>query len=160
MLALGASVEIANSSGRRTVPLAEFFIDYRKTVLGRGELLTVIEIPLPLPSFARFYKAAKRRMDDISTVAAGLSIEWDSAGRVANPIFAFGGVAATPLRCFAAEQAVAGERWNQATIERAQTVLERTLHPIGDHRGSAEYRLEVAQSLLAKFWWESQEGAE
>ncbi|HMC60585.1 MAG TPA: hypothetical protein VKJ01_15450 [Candidatus Solibacter sp.] len=33
---------------------------------------------------------------------------------------------------------------------------QTTLHPIGDHRGSAAYRLALAQSLLAKFWWQQQ----
>ena len=50
-----------------------------------------------------------------------------------------------------------GQRWNEAAVERVQEVLERTLRPIGDHRGSAEYRLAVAKSLLEKFLWERQE---
>jgi len=54
---------------------------------------------------------------------------------------------------------VLGERWNPASVERVQAALERTLKPIGDHRGSAEYRLEVAKSLVEKFWWERQEAA-
>jgi len=28
------------------------------------------------------------------------------------------------------------------------------LTPLGDHRGSKEYRLEVSRSLIAKCWWE------
>jgi len=159
LMALDAVVHIAGASGRRTVPVASFFAGYRQTALQPGELLTAIEIPKPLPSSIRFYKAAKRRMDDISTVAAGISMEQDSAGRVTRAVFAFGGVAAVPLRVYAAEEAVLGERWNQAAVERVQTVLERTLQPISDHRGSAEYRVEVAKSLVEKFWWERQEAA-
>ena len=41
----------------------------------------------------------------------------------------------------------------------AQAALARTLQPISDHRGSAEYRLALAQSLLEKFWWERAEAA-
>jgi xanthine dehydrogenase iron-sulfur cluster and FAD-binding subunit A len=37
-------------------------------------------------------------------------------------------------------------------------VLRRTLRPIGDHRGSAKYRLAMAQSLLDKFWLEEFRG--
>jgi len=94
-------------------------------------------------------------VDDISTVAAGLSMEWDGSGRVKRAAFAFGGVAAVPLRVFAAEEAAIGQPWNDATVGRVQAVLERSLRPISDHRGSAEYRLEVAKSLIEKFWWES-----
>jgi xanthine dehydrogenase small subunit len=159
LLALNASVEVAGAGGRRTVPLSAFFTGYRRTALAAGELLTAIEIPKPFASTIGFYKAAKRRVDDISTVAAAFSMDQDGAGRVTRAVFAFGGVAAVPLRAYAAEDAVLGERWNQAAVERVQAALERTLKPIGDHRGSAEYRLEVAKSLVEKFWWERQEAA-
>jgi xanthine dehydrogenase small subunit len=52
-----------------------------------------------------------------------------------------------------------GERWNETSVERVQSVLGNTLHPIGDHRGSAEYRREVAKSLVGKFCWELTEAA-
>jgi len=159
LLALNASVHLAGAGGRRTVPLASFFKGYRQTALAPGEVLTAIEIPKPFATAIRFYKAAKRRVDDISTVAAAFSMDQDGAGRVTCAVFAFGGVAAVPLRVYAAEEAVLGERWNQAAAERVQAALERTLRPIGDHRGSAEYRLEVAKSLVEKFWWERQEAA-
>jgi xanthine dehydrogenase small subunit len=58
-----------------------------------------------------------------------------------------------------AEEAILGHRWNEAAVERAQSALERTLQPIGDHRGSAEYRLAVSSSLIAKFLWEWREAA-
>jgi xanthine dehydrogenase small subunit len=59
----------------------------------------------------------------------------------------------------AAEDAILGRRWNDATVEHVQAALHRTLEPIGDHRGSAEYRLAVAKSLVAKFLWERREAA-
>jgi xanthine dehydrogenase small subunit len=158
LLALGALVHIAGPGGRRVEPLASFFTGYRKTTLQRGEILTAVEIPLPLPALIRFYKIAKRRMDDISTVAAAMAIDRDGTGRVRLARFAFGGVAATPILARAAEQAVVGQSWNEAAVERVQQVLERTLTPMSDHRGSKEYRLEVSKSLVEKFWWESRDG--
>lgn len=154
LLALDAVVHLAGPGGARTLPLASFFTGYRQTALGMGELITAIEIPKPVPAALRFYKVAKRRMDDISTVAAGMAMELDAGGRVARARFAFGGVAAIPLLTVQAEEAVLGERWNEAAVERVQGALGRTLRPISDHRGSAEYRLAVAQSLVAKFHWE------
>jgi xanthine dehydrogenase small subunit len=41
-------------------------------------------------------------------------------------------------------------------VDRVRSMLERELKPISDHRGSAEYRLAVASSLIEKFWWERQ----
>ncbi len=65
-------------------------------------------------------------------------------------------MAAIPLRAAEAEEAIVGARWNESAVHRAQDVLARTLQPISDHRGSAAYRLALAQSLLEKFWWEQQ----
>jgi xanthine dehydrogenase small subunit len=160
LLALDAQVRIAGPQGLRTLPLQEFFLGYRKTALAPGELLASIILPKPFPAIARFYKAARRRMDDISTVAACFAIDLDAAGRVRRARLAYGGVAAVPLRATEAEDALLGAQWNSpgdsTAVERAQKILAGALHPIGDHRGSAAYRLALAQSLLAKFWWQQQ----
>jgi xanthine dehydrogenase small subunit len=159
LLALDARVHLAGPDGDRVLPLASFIVDYRRSALEPGELIVSIDIPKPFPMFSRFYKVAKRRMDDISTVAAGFSVDLDSSGRITRARFALGGVAAVPLRVRAAEESMLGERWNETTVERVQSVLESTLHPIGDHRGSAQYRRAVAKSLVSKFCWEITEAA-
>jgi xanthine dehydrogenase small subunit len=157
LLALDAAVRIASRSGIRIVPLHEFYFDYRKTALAAAEVLVSVIIPQPLPSELRFYKAAKRRLDDISTVAAAFSLTLDSAARVRTARLAFGGVAAVPVRCMEAEAALVGRTWNSHSVADAQAAIAATLHPISDHRGSAEYRLALAQSLLGKFHYESKE---
>jgi xanthine dehydrogenase small subunit len=159
LLALDARVHLASQRGQRTIALASFFSSYRRTALAPDELIAAIEIPKPLPEFVRFYKVAKRRMDDISTVAASMAMDWDPSGKIARARFAFGGVAAVPMRALAAEQAIVGRRWNDTSVDRVQAVLEQTLDPISDHRGSAEYRLAIAKSLVAKFLWERREAA-
>jgi xanthine dehydrogenase small subunit len=154
LLALNAIVHVAGSSGRRSIPLSAFFTGYRKTAMEAGELIVAVEIPKPLPEFVRFYKVAKRRLDDISTVAAAMALDLDSHGKVRRARFAFGGMAAIPLRSTEAEAAVVDQPWNDAAVERVQAVLDRTLQPMSDHRGSKEYRLEVSKSLVEKFRWE------
>jgi xanthine dehydrogenase small subunit len=154
LLALDAVVHVAGTSGRRAIALSDFFAAYRKTAMLPGELITSIEIPKPMPQFLRFYKVAKRRLDDISTVAAAIAMDFDGTGRVRRARFAYGGVAATPVRIIEAEAAVIGQVWSEAAVERAQAVLDRTLRPLSDHRGSREYRLEVSKSLVRKHQWE------
>jgi xanthine dehydrogenase small subunit len=144
LLALDAQVRIASLDGERIVPLDEFFLGYRKTVLARGEILRSVLIPKPIPAHARFYKVAKRSMDDISTVAAGIAVK----GKQAR--LAFGGVASTPVRAIAAERALT------TSSDHAKEELRRTLNPISDHRGSAAYRLAMAQSLLDKYLAETE----
>jgi xanthine dehydrogenase small subunit len=155
LMALDARVHIAGSAATRTLDLASFFTGYRHTVLRPGELLTRIEIPRPWPRHLRFYKVSKRRLDDISTVAAAFAIDLDDGGRVRRARFAFGGVAATPLRLIEAEAIAMAQPWNDTAVERVRQVIDRTLTPISDVRGSKEYRLEVAKSLAEKFYWET-----
>jgi xanthine dehydrogenase small subunit len=154
LLALDALIHLAGFTGRRTIPLSSFFTAYRKTAMEQGEIITAIEIPKPLPQFVRFYKVAKRKLDDISTVAAAMSLDLDAQSRVRRARFAYGGVAATPIRVADAETAIAGQPWNDAAVERVQAILDRTLQPMSDHRGSKEYRLEVSKSLVEKYQWE------
>ena len=97
---------------------------------------------------------AKRRPNDISTVTAAIAVERAGDGRVTQARFCFGGVAATPVRVEAAEQAVLGSVWDDAATARVQAVLGETLHPLSDHRGTREFRLAIVQSLVAKFAWE------
>jgi xanthine dehydrogenase small subunit len=141
LLAMDASLRLASASGQRMLPLTDFFLGYRKTALATGELIVSVILPKPLPNLVRFYKAAKRRMDDISTVAAAFAITAEGRLRMA-----YGGVAPVPIRAFEAEAA--------GNTDRARAVLARTLNPISDHRGSAAYRLALAQNLLDKFRWE------
>jgi xanthine dehydrogenase small subunit len=152
-------VRIAGRSGIRTVPLHEFYFDYRKTALATAEILVSVIVPKPLPGEVRFYKVAKRRLDDISTIAAGFSLTLDDASRVRGVRIAYGGVAAVPTRCVEAEASILGRTWNPHTVAAAQAVIAAALHPISDHRGSAQYRLALAQTLLEKFFYQCSEVA-
>ena len=87
LLSLDATLVLATAAGERTVPLAEFFVAYRKTVLQRGEVIREIVIPrvAPAPGLTRhvdFLKVSKRRELDISIVAAAFCVDVDGAGVV------------------------------------------------------------------------------
>jgi xanthine dehydrogenase small subunit len=155
LLALDATIHLAGTAGRRTIALADFFVGYRRTALAPGEIITAIELPQPCAAHVRFYKVAKRRLDDISTVAAAMAIDRDATGHVRRARLAFGGVAATPVRAVEAEKALIGQPWTEAVVDRLRQILDRTLRPISDARGSAAYRQQVAGSLVEKFYWET-----
>ena len=136
LLAMDAQLRIAGTAGTRLIPLRDFFLGYRHTALASGEIIVSVRIPKPLPSRLAFYKAAKRVMDDISTVSATFAIDLDSAGRVTRCRAAYGGVAATPVLVAAFEHATIGGVWSETTLRRAQQAVAVSLAPIGDHRGS------------------------
>jgi len=156
LLALGAELELISQRGARRLPLAEFFLDYRKTVLEAGELIRAVRIPRPMPEFQRFYKVSKRVLDDISTVAASFALTRDADGKVTRFGVGLGGVAATPLGAPSLEQVALGRVWNEATLALLLAEAARLGTPQSDLRGSAAYRRAMLGKLLEKFFYESQ----
>jgi xanthine dehydrogenase small subunit len=155
LLALDASVVLASAAGAREVPLREFFTGYRTTAARRGEVLVRVRLPRPWPAVQRFYKVSKRVLDDISTVAAAFALELTPDGRVARLRAAYGGVAATPVRAAALEDAAAGRPWTRATIDALLPIAAGIGTPLTDLRGSADYRRAMIGRLLEKFFADS-----
>jgi xanthine dehydrogenase small subunit len=156
LLALEATVVLASAEGDREVPLADFFTGYRETVLRPGELLRSVRVPMPPAPLATFRKVAKRRLDDISSVAVGAALDV-ADGTVVKARIGLGGVAATPLRARATEAALEGRPWSAETVEEAATVLAAEGTPIDDQRASAAYRSAMLGNALRAWWAESPE---
>jgi xanthine dehydrogenase small subunit len=158
LLALGASLVLSSAAGDREVPLADYFTGYRQSVRQPGELIRTIRIPRPLAPVTGFHKIAKRRFDDISSVAVAyaLTLADDGAGHqtVAEARIGLGGVAATPLRARDAEQVLTGQPWTRATIKDAADAMTRAGTPMSDHRASADYRTAMLRTSLLKFFAE------
>jgi xanthine dehydrogenase small subunit len=155
LLALDASLVLASAAGEREVPLAGYFTGYRQSVRQPGELIKTIRIPLPLAPVTAFHKIAKRRFDDISSVAVAYALALDDDGRVASVRIGLGGVAATPLRATAAEEALRGRPWTRQTVAVAADELAGAGTPMSDHRASESYRVAMLRNSLLKFYAEN-----
>ena len=149
LLALEADVVLHGTDGQRLVPLASFFTGYRRSVRARDELIRAVRIPLPLGEVTGFQKIAKRRHDDISSVAVAVSLHVVD-GSVQRARIGVGGVAATPLRATDTEAALEGRAWTRATAAAAGEVLRDVGTPIDDHRASAAYRRAVLATALVR----------
>jgi xanthine dehydrogenase small subunit len=150
LLALDASVTLASAVGRRVVPLRDFFLAYRKTAARPDEVLMDVRVPRGAPAMQRFYKVSKRILDDISTVAAAFALDVTADGRVARAQIAYGGIAATPIRATALEQALVGEPWTPDTAGALRSIADGVGTPMTDLRGSAAYRRAMVGRLLEK----------
>jgi xanthine dehydrogenase small subunit len=150
LLALEARLALVSADGEREVELADYFTGYRTSVRQDRELIRAIRIPLPLARLTAFHKIAKRRFDDISSVAVAFAIEHDEAGIVQRARIGLGGIAATPLRATATETALTGRPWSHETAAAAAEVLGAEGTPINDHRASTRYRAAMLRSSLLK----------
>ncbi len=161
LLAHDARVVLASRRGDRVVSIQEFFVAYRKTALQPGEILKTIIFPRDATGSSvlrRFYKVSKRREMDISTVAGCFALHIGSGNRITDARLAFGGVSAMPVRATKTEQALAGNIWNEETLNAALSVLTSEFTPISDVRGSATYRQRLITNLLHKFYRDTADG--
>jgi xanthine dehydrogenase small subunit len=156
LLALEASLVLASVDGEREVALSDYFTGYRQSVRRPDELIKAVRIPLPPARLAAFHKIAKRRFDDISSVAIAFALEV-SDGVVRRARIGLGGVAAMPVRALATEAALEGQPWTEATAQAAAEVLGGEGTPIDDHRASAAYRAAMLGQSLRKLYAESPE---
>lgn len=160
LIALRASLRLRRGAAKRIVPLDGFYLDYMKNRLEPGEFVEAIEVPLPSPAVqVRGWKLAKRYDSDISAIACGLTLTLAADGTVADARFVFGGMAAIVRRAHAAEAAVNGQPWSEATIDAAIAALAHDFAPLTDLRASRDYRLRAAGNLLRRLWLETRADA-
>ena len=150
LLALDASLVLASHRGERVVPLADYFTGYRETLKAPDELIKTVVVPLPLAPLTAFHKIAKRRFDDISSVAVGYAVDVVD-GVVREARIGLGGVAATPLRARATEEALIGKPWTEHTVREAAAVMAAEGTPMDDHRASSSYRSAMLGQSLLRF---------
>lgn len=125
LAALDAVVRVEGPQGARTIAFADFHrlpgdtpqID---TNLKRDELITAIDLPASTAKFAAnsYYLKVRDRASyafALVSVAAGLDI---SNGTIREARIALGGVAHKPWRATRAEQALNGQRADEATFRR------------------------------------------
>jgi xanthine dehydrogenase small subunit len=149
LLALEAGVVLSSQDGSREVPLELFWTGYRQTVRRHDEIIESIRIPLPLKATTAFHKIAKRRFDDISSVAVACALDI-AGGVVRTARIGLGGVAATPIRARATETTLEGRPWTADTVRAAAAVLRGEGTPLDDHRASADYRRAMLGSALLR----------
>ncbi|MGE0798984.1 MAG: xanthine dehydrogenase small subunit [Lautropia sp.] len=159
LLALDASLVLRTGNARRSLPLAEFYLDYMKNRLAPGEFIEAIQVPLP-PDGAprpavRAYKISKRFDCDISALLGAFALTRDAGGIVTSVRLAFGGMAAICKRAAAAEAALLGQPWGPASLAAAKAALATDFKPLSDMRASDGHRLLVAGNLLERFWLET-----
>jgi aerobic carbon-monoxide dehydrogenase medium subunit len=140
-----AVARIRGPQGVREVPVTDLFLGFFETVVEEGEILEAVHVPAPPAGLRTAYlKFLPRTKDDYPTVsvAAGLSL---ADGRVTDVRLAVAGGGATPLRCRAAEEVLAGSDGGADAVAAAADALADELEPISDGRGSARYKTEMAR---------------
>ena len=147
LIALGASVILSAAGGaQRVLPAEELFLDYFETDVRAGEVITGLIVP-PAPAGAgtACLKFLPRTADDYATVSVAAVVSADEKGVCREVRIVLGSVGLTPIRATAAEDALRGQPLTDEVIGEAAATVQDAVDPLDDHRGSAEYKSEMAE---------------
>ena len=156
LLSLDAKVVLKSIKKNRIIPLNDFFIDYRKTKLKKGQFIDSIRIPLFPKNIFKAYKVSKRFDDDISSVCASFNLEVINK-KIKNIRIAYGGMASIPKRAKYCEKILLNSLITEKKIIKAKEALDKDFSPISDMRASGKYRKLIAKNLLEKCFLEINE---
>jgi len=149
VLTLDGRFTLASSGGTRVVAARDFFTGPLTTAMRADELLTEIDVAAP-PAWGWAVEEISRRAGDFAIVAVAALVSLDARGRVADVRLAFGGVAPTPVRAAAAEDALAGQEPTAERIAHVAALARDALDPQSDAFVSGAYRRHLAGVLARR----------
>jgi xanthine dehydrogenase iron-sulfur cluster and FAD-binding subunit A len=152
LLALGASVELLSTRGRRTLTVDEFVTGFRTTALADDEIVASVDVPL-LRSHERgiYVKVGNRSAQAISVVHAALVVGFAADGvTVTNARIALGSVAPTVVLVPDAAVGLVGCQLDADAIARAASVASASVTPIADVRATADYRADIIEVIVRR----------
>ena len=156
LFVMSAELELTGTGGTRRVNINDFYHGYKQFDLRPDELIANVHIPLPTGAQTlRLYKVSRRRDLDISTFTAAVLMELDDAGETIRDIrIAFGGVAPVVLRLPKTETFLTGKPFEETVLREAGELARTEVKPITDVRGSADFRMQLAENTLTKFYFD------
>ncbi len=151
LIALNATVKMANKERERTIPLEEFFIDYFETVLEDGELLLEVQLPVVPPKTATVYEKFNIIKNDQGIVSVAASITLDEKGSSCRDVrIVLGAAASIPIRAKKAEKLLIGQKLNNGLLEKIGKKASEEADPVADIHASEEYRRYLVEALTKR----------
>ena len=150
LLAHGAAMRVVSPAGERAVPLREFFVGPRETVLEPADVVVAIDVPPPAPGGGDASLRQGGRVSLSLPMAAVAAVVVMDGGLCRQATVALGAVAPTPILATAAGDAVAGKELSEDVLREAGELASAAAIPIDDLRATKEYRLELVKVLTRR----------
>ena len=144
ILALDAEIIVQSTSGKRTIPAAEFFIDLLSTQVRPGDILTEIRVPSRRNGEGHSYRKFHQPASGFATVGAAARIVISSSGKIEDVALGMTGVGTKAYRASAVEKALRGKTPNADEISAACAKAAQGVEPLSDIFATAEYRRAMA----------------
>jgi carbon-monoxide dehydrogenase medium subunit len=176
LLVLGAQVKIKSLKEEKTVSIEEFFMGPGETILKKGEIVTELVIPKPLPNTGSAYWKHQRRLAldlPILGVSALLTLDKGTVSCsdmlcTTSPIssilhtmeqdeltckdvkIALGVAAPVPIRATKAENLLRGKKISDELLEEVAETAAKEAQPRDTIRGEAWYRRDMIKVLVKR----------
>ena len=148
LIALDAKVNLLSKSGRRTLPVQDFYIGVKNALLP-GEVVESVEVPADEGVSCGWTRGAVRNENVLSTVSVAVATTIGD-GRFGTSRVALGAVAPTPILAKSASRAMTGSEAKEGEADRVATLAVEDSKPISDIRASAQYRKHLIRVLTRR----------
>jgi xanthine dehydrogenase YagS FAD-binding subunit len=153
LLALGATVTVTGSAGKRVIPLDKFFTlpsegnIRRENVLRNEEIVTEIHVPAsPLAARSTYLKFKERESLDFALASAAGAVQMAANRTVKEARIVLGGVAPVPWRVPAAEKFLVGKELKPDVLTEAGKIALAEARPLEKNA----YKVPLAQTLVRR----------
>jgi carbon-monoxide dehydrogenase medium subunit len=146
--AVRATAVIRGQGGDREVPVREFHLGPYETVIGPGELLAEVRVPVH-PDVSSAYEKVARRVGDWSVAAAGAVLRLGPEG-IQEAGIGLTAVGAEHFVAAEAEDFLRGRALDEENFRAAGRIAAEYCHPVADQRGPEDYKRHLVAELTTR----------
>ena len=143
-----ARVLIRGADGERSVPMSEFHLGPWTTVVGAGEMLTEVRLPLK-PGAGSAHVKVERRAGDWAIAAASAAV-WLDGGTIEDAGIGLSAVGPITIHVERAEEMLRGRQPSEELFDQVAAIASEDCAPVPDQRGPVDYKRHLAGVLTKR----------
>jgi aerobic carbon-monoxide dehydrogenase medium subunit len=147
-VAAKAKVVIRRGDGERTVPISDFHVGPWTTVVGDGEMLTEVRLPLR-PGGGSAHVKVERRAGDWAIAAASAAV-WMDGSTITDAGIGLSAVGPITIELPRAEELLHGATPSEELFDQVAAIATEDCAPIPDQRGPVDYKRHLAGVLTKR----------
>jgi carbon-monoxide dehydrogenase medium subunit len=147
-VAAKARVVMQGPDGERSVPITDFHIGPWMTVVGAGEIVTEIRLPLRRGGGSAHIKVERRAGD--WAIAAVSACVWMDGGTIADAGIGLSAVGPITIHLARAEELLRGATLSDELLDKVAAIASEDCAPVPDQRGPVDYKRHLAGVLTKR----------
>ena len=150
LTALDGSVRVVGERGERTIPVAELYEFHLTTSLEPDELIVEVDFPALAADAGSSFMEVARRHGDYALVGVCVVVRMAPDETIREVRVAYAGIANTPVRGIAVEQALIGAPSSDEALTAAAEKGVAYVDAIDEEQATVAYRQELVRALTKR----------